>query len=210
MTVKRESPELINFVMDIFSHGLWSSVIAQGVNKKKKERKFKPWLAAWWGVFPDVFAFTIPFAILLWQLIAGAMTLGDIPHPSDVEPAQHGARRLFAFTNVLYSISHSAVIFTIVFAVVILVKYLLYKLRRGAAPRVPWEMLAWLLHVAVDLPTHSYRFYPTPVLWPLSDWRFNGFSWGQWWFLLLDYSLLIVVYLLVRRRRPPVENKTTP
>ncbi|MBI2662668.1 hypothetical protein HYX11_04380 [Candidatus Woesearchaeota archaeon] len=26
------------------------------------------------------------------------------------------------------------------------------------------EMLAWLGHIIIDIPTHSYKFYPTPFL----------------------------------------------
>ncbi|HLD61109.1 MAG TPA: metal-dependent hydrolase [Patescibacteria group bacterium] len=192
--------------MDVFSHGLWSSVLAQAANKKKKERRFNPWLAAWWGVFPDVFAFAIIFWWTLWQKLFGSGASFD---PREVEPAVRSTQGVFELTPFLYQLSHSLVIFILVFGAI----YTVQRLRaryRGKATRVPWEMLAWLLHIFCDIPTHSYKFYPTPFLWPLSDIRFNGFSWGEWWFILLNYSALIIVFLLVKKKRAekyPTKNE---
>ena len=44
-------------------------------------------------------------------------------------------------------------------------------------PFVP--MLAWLLHIAIDIPTHSVQFFPTPFLEPISSYVVNGIMWGQ-------------------------------
>lgn len=209
--------------MDVFSHGLWSSVLAQAVNKKKKERKLNPWLAAWWGVFPDVFAFTILFGWTFWQNIFGS---GVSFHPAEAEPAVRDTLPIFRLTAFLYQLSHSLIIFLIALVVIVLVRHF-FSGRRALSPPlpagegrararsawhtfIPWEMTAWLLHILSDIPTHSYKFYPTPFLWPISEWKFNGFSWGQWWFLLLNYSLLIIVFLLVRRKRietPQTKNE---
>lgn len=41
------------------------------------------------------------------------------------------------------------------------------------------EMLAWPLHILVDIPTHSERFFPTPFLWPLSDFHVDGHPWSD-------------------------------
>ena len=92
----------------------------------------------------------------------------------------------------LYQFSHSIVIFAAVFALV-------WIIRR----RPSWLLLFWLLHILIDIPTHSMRFYPTPFLWPLSSYQFNGISWGQPWFMILNYSALAAAYLflLVRRLR---------
>jgi membrane-bound metal-dependent hydrolase YbcI (DUF457 family) len=42
------------------------------------------------------------------------------------------------------------------------------------ARRVVLELLGWLSHVLIDIFTHSFRYYATRFLWPLSDIRFNG------------------------------------
>jgi hypothetical protein len=57
-----------------------------------------------------------------------------------------------------------------------------------------WAMLGWLVHILIDIPTHSYQFYPTPFLWPLSSWKFNGISWGQKWFMIANYSTIVIAY----------------
>jgi hypothetical protein len=181
--------------MDIFSHGLWSGVIAQGANlTAKKPRKINPLLAAFWGVFPDVFAFGISFILLFWGLITGTFDRSMIPHPDAVEPAPHTG--VFKLSAYLYNYSHSLVIFVIVISSIILIKYFLKK-GTTLQQLIPWEMGAWLLHILCDIPTHSYRFYPTPVFWPLWGWKFNGFSWGVWWFMALNYGALITTCIVL-------------
>lgn len=51
--------------------------------------------------------------------------------------------------------------------------------------------LAWLLHLSMDVPTHSRDFLPTPFLWPVSEWKFPGFRWAQRGFMALNYSALV-------------------
>jgi len=53
----------------------------------------------------------------------------------------------------------------------------LLRLRRGASPG--GQALAWLLHILLDIPTHSrQRLGPRPF-WPLSSWAYDGFSWAD-------------------------------
>ena len=184
--------------MEVFSHGLWSA-IAYKTAERKIKRPFNIWLAVFFGLLPDLFAFAVPFTILFWRLIAGSMTLSDWPRPhggpNGLEPPANGAPSFFPFTNTLYSISHSAVIFLVVFAFVSLI------LRRPL-----WEMGAWLMHILMDIPTHTYRFYPTPFLWPISGWKFEGFSWATPWFLIVNYSLITIALLLLRQRNKKRES----
>ncbi len=58
-----------------------------------------------------------------------------------------------------------------------------------------WELGAWALHVVVDVPTHSYAFFPTPVLWPLSDWKFDGWQWTAPEVLIPNFMLLSLLYV---------------
>ena len=163
--------------MDIFSHALWAGAAAYGVNLKKK-RPISVWKTAAWGMFPDLFAFTIPF---IWMIAAGAQF-----DARNAEPASGGGHIVFQLTHDLYNISHSLLTFMVVFGLM----YLLFK-------RPFWEMGGWLLHIVSDVPTHSYAFFPTPILWPVSGWKFNGISWGQPWFMVLDFSALVIVYLII-------------
>jgi hypothetical protein len=192
--------------MDVFSHGLWSGVLAKSVNlSTKKPRRINPWLAAWWGVFPDVFAFGISFVMLFWGLITGTFNRSMIPNPDALEPASQASDPMFRLSAYLYNYSHSLVIFAIVVGGIVLIKFLLKK---GITLKqlIPWEMSAWLLHILCDVPTHSYRFYPTPVFWPLWGWKFNGFSWGVWWFMLLDYGALITVFIIFYFKKKKITN----
>ena len=141
-------------------------------------------------MFPDLFAFTIPFIWLFGNLIFGGMSFADLPRPGEIEPAPQDTLPIFRLTSTLYNISHSAIIFLIVFGVVFLI------LRRPL-----WELGGWFIHILLDIPTHSYQFYPTPFLWPLSGWKFDGFSWGTPWFLILNYSAIIIAYWLLRRKK---------
>jgi len=75
--------------------------------------------------------------------------------------------------------------------------------------RVPWEVGGWLVHILIDIPSHSYKFYPTPFLWPFSEWKFDGWSWGAPIFMIINYSLIIGVYVLfyfVNKKRKKYVN----
>ena len=43
--------------MDIFAHAFWAMIVGKLADKKWK-LKLKLWKAAFWGIFPDLFAFT--------------------------------------------------------------------------------------------------------------------------------------------------------
>ena len=178
--------------MDIFAHGLWAGAAYKAVNKKAK-KPLNVWLAGFWGIFPDLFAFTIGFTWLFGSIIFGDMSFADLPRPEAVEPAPQDTLPIFRLTSLLYSMSHSAIVFLIVFGVVFLI------LRRPL-----WELGGWFIHILLDIPTHSYQFYPTPFLWPLSGWKFDGFSWGTWWFLIPNYIAIILVYLFLRKKKKTV------
>ena len=166
--------------MDILSHGLWATVIF-----KSMKNKFSLLKAAFWGIFPDLFAFAPVFIWLNWARLNGNVV---IP-PHGVEPFATNGLFIFKLTSVLYSLSHSLLISVLVFLLLILLK------------RPILELGAWIIHVLMDIPTHSYQFYPTPFLWPISTYKFNGFSWGTPWFMILNYSLLVLVFIYLFRKR---------
>ncbi|HIJ99017.1 TPA: hypothetical protein H1005_03660 [archaeon] len=86
----------------------------------------------------------------------------------------------------LYGASHSIFSFAVVFGTLSLITGKIF---------IP--VLAWLVHILLDLPTHSREFLGTPFLWPLSDWKFPGFTWGKLWFILLNWGAIIffIIYL---------------
>ncbi len=185
--------------MDIFSHGLWAAAAAKGVNQAQDKRRVNVWAAMLWGVFPDLFAFSIPFLWLLWSFAFGDLSLANFrPDQSPVgEPIGRDSVWVFQLSSALYNVSHSLVIFTVVFLGV----WAYFKQAR-------LELIGWLLHIITDVPTHTYAFFPTPVFWPLFDWKFNGFAWGQPWFMLLNYSLLLLALAFLWKGHIRIKNET--
>ena len=159
--------------MDVISHGLWSGAI---FNRSKHI-----WRAVFFGVAPDVFSFGVLTVTYLFTngFARPEYAVSEPPNPSLVPQYVHG----------LYNVTHSLIIFFIAF---IGVSWL--------AKRMMWEMTAWGLHVLIDIPTHSYRFFPTPFLWPVSDYMFDGISWGVAWFMVLNYSAIVLTYVIIYYR----------
>ena len=62
-------------------------------------------------------------------------------------------------------------------------------------------MLGWLLHIVIDIPTHSLRYYATRFLWPVSDYRIDGIAWWTPWLWVTTYGALGVVFFLLWKSR---------
>ena len=176
--------------MDILAHMLWTNYGTRGSNKilaKKKKPLLHVWWTTFWGVFPDLFAFGIPFIITLSaMLISGHFSV------SFFIPSAHGSPA-FGLPMNLYHYSHSLVIWGLVFGVV----WIIFK-----HPRL--ELLGWLLHILIDIPSHAANFYPTPIFFPISNYHFtHGIAWRDPWFMIINYSLLIIVsiYLYLSRKK---------
>jgi membrane-bound metal-dependent hydrolase YbcI (DUF457 family) len=156
--------------MDIFSHGLYGGV-AFG-RKSKKEY----WTAFFFGIAPDVMTFALPFFLFVGSAIFSGEIM-DPPRPGS------GYANIPDYVFSLYDITHSLVIFFAVFAV-------LWVLRK----RPYWLMCGWGLHIIVDIFTHSTEFFPTPFLWPISDFAVNGRSWGSPEIFIPNILLLFGIY----------------
>ena len=166
--------------MDILAHTLWTNAGARAANKvaQKKDGRFHVSVGwtAFFGVAPDFFAFTIPFIIGMYR----AIFLGQSFIRGHHAPLLGG----FDLAAYLYQFSHSLVIWALVFVLV----WILSK-------RPRWELLGWALHILIDIPSHAIGFYPTPFLFPLSEYRFPyGVSWGNTWYMIINYSALLVVW----------------
>lgn len=178
--------------MDIFAHILWANAGARGANaiaEKQGNKKFKisPFWTGFFGVAPDFFAFTIPFLIVIYNSIFGESSFSEFGRHHIANPSG------FDLAAYLYQFSHSIIIFTLVFILVWVIS------RR---PR--WELLGWLLHILIDIPSHSAGFYPTPFLFPISDYKFlYGVSWANIWYMIINYSLLALVWftILIKKLR---------
>ena len=160
--------------MDIVSHGLWGS-LAFG---RKSRQSF--WLAFLFGVCPDLLAFG-PFLFLTFLGLEQRPRFAEPPDPN-IFPA---------FVHQTYNVTHSLIIFAILFGVL----WLIFR-------RPIWEFSAWALHILVDIPTHSYRFFPTPFLWPVSNFRVDGHPWATPEIFIPDVISLVILYAWFFSRRP--------
>lgn len=160
--------------MDILAHMLWANYGARQANKtfsKKGKRLISLHEITWWGVFPDLFAFGIPMLLAIPTFIRDGLVFG---RPS-----------AFGLSATLYQYSHSLVLWALVFVIVWIT---------SKRPRL--ELLGWALHILIDIPSHSGTFYPTPFLFPISEYKFlDGISWGTSWFMIINYSLLLIASL---------------
>lgn len=145
-------------------------------------RKFD-WTVYAAGAFaaiPDLSSFGAYMVQRLWNgtFQAGAPALAEIP----------------AYVHWNYNMTHSLVIASAV-------GLLLYFFCRPCF--LPF--LAWPLHILCDIPTHGIEFFATPFLWPIADYRFDGWSFGRYRWMIPAYwtviFLLFAVRLFLRREK---------
>lgn len=180
--------------MDILAHGLWAAAAAQGL--RRSGRAVRVPAAVAWGVLPDFVAFALGVTFLLVGVIHGELAWPELAAPESLVGLRWNGHPVLQLTSLLYSLSHSALVFLAAFAAA--------WLGRG---QVPWAMGAWGLHILLDVPTHARSFYPTPFLWPLSDWTVDGFAWTSSWVWMLNYGALALVWSWLLLERKPTPNQ---
>ncbi len=137
--------------------------------------KRKYFWAFLFGMLPDLIAFG-PFFV--YRILSGTLKFGK-PEIASIPPA--------VFTA--YNCSHS--LFTAA-AILLLMRFAISKESFISACAYP-------LHILFDIPTHDKTFFPTPFLFPLSNFRIDGISWGNKYFMLSNYAALLTVYFIYFR-----------
>ena len=165
--------------MEIVAHGLWAAAAAITAKRSAKIRVHVGW-TVWWTAFPDVLAFGPPLAAGLWLRLTG--THGTGPPDGHALPHVH-------IGLPLYPAGHSLIVFLAVFGLVTIL-----------TRRIVYEMLGWLMHILIDIPTHSFSYYATRFLWPVSEYRIDGIAWGTPWFWAATYAALVLVYFVLWRK----------
>ena len=147
--------------------------------------KRKYWWAFLFGMLPDLLAFGPFFA---YRILSGTLKFGK-PEIVSIPSA--------VFT--VYNFSHS--LFTAA-AILLLMRFVISK-------ELFISACAYPLHILLDIPTHDKTFFPTPFLFPLSNFRIDGISWGNKYFMLSNYAALLIVYFLYFRykAKKKSENK---
>lgn len=162
--------------MDVFSHALWTNILYT------KARRYALW-GVLFGVLPDFVSF-------------GPLFLQRAFFPEDAPHIQWGSRdpsQIPQYIYTLYNWTHSLAVFFAVFAVSLFI-----------FRRIWWPMFGWGFHILIDIFTHTSRFFPTPFLWPVSNFKVSVVSWGNPIFLTVNVALLASVYFslyIIRRRR---------
>lgn len=165
--------------MDTFSHGLWGGLAFGRKNKKAFGLAFA------FGVLPDLLSFGIYFVAVFLKLN---------PAPSwQMEPPQDSF--IPQYVHTLYDITHSVIIFALIFILL----WLIFR-------RPIYEFLAWGFHILLDIPTHSYEFFPTPFLWPISSFEVNGIPWSHAIIMIPNFVLLAIFlswFVISKMRKIP-------
>lgn len=143
--------------MDTISHGFWSALLW---------RADLWWLAALFGILPDVIAQTpkVLYNFSKNRRLKGLLS-EDLPG------------WMKTYTHYAFHLTHSLVLATAITGVTWMVF------------GIHWWMLAWHLHIAIDMWTHR-KEEATPFLYPLSTFRFSGLHWSSKHFLALNFLLL--------------------
>ena len=159
--------------MDLISHILWTYVFFSQTEAVL--------LAILFGILPDIIAF-IP--LTMYQLYKKepwrAFHMGLLQQRWTLYP-----QKLRAFTVTVYAITHSIVIFSLVF-----VSTALFF-------GVQWWLLGWLLHIIIDIPTHKKTFFGTQIWYPFSTWAYKGIPWETRQVLVINATTLVLAYTTI-------------
>ncbi len=121
------------------------------------------------GIAPDLSSFGVLYV---------TATLGLSPKP-DFRHGTPPKSTISHYVHHLYNYTHSFVVFLAVFFLV----WLFLK-------RPVWELRAWGAAYPDRYAFAFLRLFPTPVLWPLSDWKFDGWEWMAPGVLIPNFMLL--------------------
>src|SRR5258708_4895758 len=96
--------------MDILAHGLWTNIMYKVIPATKANKKTTYW-GIFFGIFPDLWAFTPVFVYIFYNWIFHGQKFHF------ARPEDGGIIPLSSLTHHLYSLSHSLVIWAVVFII---------------------------------------------------------------------------------------------
>ena len=174
--------------MDILAHALWAGV---GITLARRRMPISPRtvaLTVGLTVVPDLLHL---LPIVGWWVV-GDGSFATVQAYAVAVPGQEPVLPPLVnlWSHHLHCMMHSAVVAGAV------------TLLLWAVLRSFWiPLLGWWSHIVIDLFTHSAEYYPVQVLYPLSNYAFNGLAWNTPWFLLLNYALLVgaILWLVITR-----------
>ena len=166
--------------MDILAHALWVGAGAALARRR--------WIVPTRTLISTVVLAALPDVFHLLP-IAGWWVFGDgsvqalwayvVAMPGQ-EPAL--PPMVERWSHHLHCVAHSAIVAGVI-------TLLLWAVRRSL-----WiPLLGWWSHIIIDVFTHSADYYPSPVLYPITERGFDGLAWNTPWFMVLNYSALVAV-----------------
>jgi hypothetical protein len=166
--------------MDILSHTLWAGA---GVALARRRWAVAPQTAALTmllAALPDVFHL---LPIIGWWLVGDGSFAIVRAYAIAVPGQEPWVPPLIAlWSQHLHCVTHSALVAGVV-------TLSLWTIRQAL-----WiPLLGWWSHIVIDVFTHSADYYPSPVLYPITQRGFDGLAWNTPWFLVLNYAALCVV-----------------
>ena len=141
--------------MDFIAHFLWSFIIFSGPQL---------YLALFFGVFPDLIPFGLNIAVSIFHPKRGVR---DFRNMQNMMAYYEQPENRWVYS--LYNWTHSLVMCGLSFLVLWIIG-LFFNF-------FPWFIVAWLLHILIDIPTHKRAFFAPQFLTPLSHFNVDGISW---------------------------------
>ena len=134
-------------------------------------RKYK-WLPLFFGAIPDLASFGIYF---LFNLII---------NPSTMKFGKPELTEIPYWVFNLYNISHSLIIAMTFILIAYVFKRDFY-----------FPMLAWPFHIILDFFTHSIEYFPTPIFWPISNYKFDGIPWSNPYIMIINTICIFLLFI---------------
>ena len=140
-------------------------------------RKYR-WFSLLFGAIPDLLSFGLYF---LFNLIR---------NPFNMEMGKPDLSEIPLWVFKLYDFSHSIIIAFIFIAIV-------YKINKDFC----FPMLAWPFHIILDFFTHSIQYFPTPIFWPISNYRFDGIPWSNPNVMIINFIAILLIFIFRRKNK---------
>jgi len=175
--------------MDIVAHGLWTGAGLVFARRHSAIATHTACATVAAAVVPDL-VHALP--LLTWALFEGHDAMALLHAYAVAAPGQEPSLPpwVMAASHHLHCVAHSAVVALVVTLACV-----------WALRAVPIALYGWWSHIVIDVFTHSTEFYPAPVLYPLSDWTFNGVAWNAPAALLMNYLALAAAWAWLLRQR---------
>jgi LexA-binding, inner membrane-associated putative hydrolase len=184
-------------IMDIFAHALWTGAALAVIQRHRPVARLTAVATVVMAALPDL-VHLLP--MIAWNLLGGgsaALLWQYVVALPGLEPSVPPTITLL--THHLHCIFHSAIVASLISLLIWL-----------ASHRLWLPLLGWWSHILIDVPTHSADFYPSPVLYPITQRGYDGVAWNIPWFMVANYSALCVVALYLLWRYLRDDRNTTP